>query len=139
MNYLALFIPILFFIGLFSVIALNIVAKYRSKAMMINRMESADEWYKSEAQANIAKAEARAIRKHGSGLRLCGLFIGIGIGMGIGCAILAWGYIPNLGRFDATAIAIFLVISLAMIFGGGGVIGAYFLQRILDGKSSSKR
>jgi hypothetical protein len=134
MQILALFIPILFVIGLFAVIALNIVAKYRSKAMIINKVESVDEWYKTEAQANVIKAEARAARKHEVGLRLCGLFIGLGVGVAIGCSILAWGDIPNVGGFNNQAVATFLVISLAMVFGGGGVIGAYFLQRTLDGK-----
>jgi hypothetical protein len=134
MEILSLFIPIIFIIGLFAVTALHIVAKYRSKVLMINRAESVDELYKTKAQAQVIKAEARAARKHEVGLRTCGLLIGLGVGVGLGCAILACGVISRDTGFNADAIATFLVISLGLIFGGAGVIGAYFLQRKLDDK-----
>ncbi len=135
-DILAIFIPIIFLIGLFSVIALNIIAKYKSKAMIANRVESIEEWHKTEARAKIVKAEARAARKHGTGLRICGLLVGIGLGTAIGCTVLACGGISDDHAFSVEAIATFLVISLSMVFGGAGMIGAYFLQRKLDGKSN---
>ena len=132
---LALFIPILSLIGLFSVIALNILFKYKAKELTANRTESLDEIYKADAQLKLAKAERRAVRNRGLGLRLCGLFIGLGLGVAIGCTILACGGVSPATGFNREAIATFMVISLAMICGGGGMIGAYFLERRLDSKT----
>lgn len=132
----AIFIPIIFFIGLFSVIALNIIVKYRSKAIIANRVKSIEEWHKTEAQARIIKAEARVARKHGTGLRVCGLLIGVGLGVTIGLIAIACGGFSSIARniFDPVAVAVFTTIALAMVFGGAGMIGAYFLQRRLDRK-----
>ena len=129
---LAIFIPIIFIIGLFTVIALNILFKYKAKELMVNRVESLYEWNKSDAQIKIAKAEARAARNNGVILRICGLLIGLGLGVAIGCTILACSTIDN------EAIATFLVISLAMFLGGAGMIGAYFLERRLDNRKKEK-
>ncbi len=132
---LAIFIPIIFLIGLFSVIALNIISKYKSKNHIANRMNSMDDWYKAESQVKLVKAEARALRNRGMGLRICGLVIGLGLGVFIGCVIIACGGTSGKGDFDSDVIATFMVISLAMICGGGGMIGAYFLERRLDSKT----
>jgi hypothetical protein len=131
---LALSIPIIFIIGLFAVIALNILVKYKTKELTANRVESLDEWHKTETQVKIAKAEARAARNHGAVLRICGLVVGLGLGVAIGCIILACGGISRNSGFDSDAIATFLVISLAMIFSGAGMVGAWFLERRLDRK-----
>ncbi|MDR2883102.1 MAG: hypothetical protein LBU98_04930 [Alistipes sp.] len=128
---LGIFIPIVFLIGLFSVIALNIILKYKSKNLIASRMDSLDEWYKAEAQVKVVRAEARAGRNRGTGLRICGLVIGFGLGVFLGCVIIACGGASGHGRFVGT----FMMISLAMICGGAGMIGAYFLERRLDGKS----
>ena len=92
-------------------------------------MESLDEWHKTDAQIRLAKAEAQASRNNGVILRICGLLIGLGLGVAIGCIILACSTIDN------DAIATFLVISLAMFFGGAGLIGAYLLERKLEKRS----
>ena len=143
---LAIFIPIIFLIGLFSVIALNIITKYKAKTLIANRVTSVDDWYKTEAQVKITtaqsaaqvkvvKAETRAARNRSITLRICGLVIGLGLGVFIGCMILACGGIPENTQFEEDAIAAFSIISLAMILGGAGVIGAYFLERKLDSKT----
>lgn len=137
---LALFIPIVFLVGLFSVIALNIISKYKSKAMIANRVSSIEEWYKTEAQSKIIKTEAQVQRKKGMGLRICGLMIGLGLGVFVGCVILACGGISVSvvdHQFDMVAIGAFMIISLAIFCGGAGMIGAYFLERKLDGKSKA--
>lgn len=134
-NVLAVLIPIIFLIGLFTVIALNIISKYKSKSMIANRMNSLDDWYKAETQVKVVKAEARAERNRGIGLRICGLMIGLGLGVFIGCVIIACGGTSGQGDFDSDVIATFMVISLAMVCGGAGMIGAYFLERKLDKKT----
>ncbi len=134
-DVLAVLIPIIFLIGLFTVIALNIISKYKSKNMIANRMNSLDDWYKAETQVKVVKAEARAERNRGIGLRICGLMIGLGLGVFIGCVIIACGGTSGQGDFDSDVIATFMVISLAMVCGGAGMIGAYFLERKLDKKT----
>lgn len=126
---LAVFIPILFVIGLFTTISLNAYFKYKTNTVMSERvpLESLGEWYKSNALA-------RALRSRAGGIRIGGLLIGIGLGTAIGCIVLASGAISDVGHFDRDAIATFLVISLAMFCGGIGMAGAYFLERKLDGK-----
>lgn len=134
-DVLAVLIPIIFLIGLFTVIALNIISKYKSKNLIANRMNSLDDWYKAETQVKVVKAEARAERNRGIGLRICGLVIGLGLGVFIGCVIIACGGTSGKGDFDSDVIATFMVISLAMVCGGAGMIGAYFLERKLDKKT----
>ncbi len=134
-DVLAVLIPIIFLIGLFTVIALNIISKYKSKNLIANRMNSLDDWYKAETQVKVVKAEARAERNRGIGLRICGLMIGLGLGVFIGCVIIACGGTSGQGDFDSDVIATFMVISLAMVCGGAGMIGAYFLERKLDKKT----
>ncbi len=143
---IAVFIPIIFLIGLFSVIALNIITKYNAKTLIANRVTSVDDWYKTEAQVKISvaqsaaqvkvvKAERRAARNRSITLRICGLVIGLGLGVFLGCMILVCGGIPEHTQFEEEAIATFTIISLAMICGGGGMIGAYLLERKLDSKT----
>lgn len=142
---LGLFIPIVFLVGLFAVIALNIVAKYKIKSLTANRMTSPDEWHKGEvqvklaaAQVKVAKAEARAMRNRMLGLRLCGLLAGLGLGIAVGCIILACGGIPDNTQFDKGAIAAFMIIGLTVFCGGLGMTGAYFLERRFDGQLDRK-
>jgi hypothetical protein len=130
---LGIFIPIIFIIGLFAVIALNILFKYKAKELMANHSTSLDEWQKTETEVRLAKVEARETRKQGTILRVSGLVAGIGLGVAIGCIVLASGGVSRSG--DGPAIAIFLIISLAMLFGGAGLVGAYFLERKLAAKS----
>ncbi len=126
---LGIFIPIIFLIGLFTVIALNIYFKYKTRTATAERMpgESLGEWYKAEAKAKIVTGRAAA-------LRTGGFLVGAGIGTGIGCTLLAAGAISHNDRFDEVAIATFLIIALAIFFGGAGMVGASFLERKLDEK-----
>ncbi|MDR2890779.1 MAG: hypothetical protein LBV18_04150 [Alistipes sp.] len=138
MGFLAIFIPIIFLIGLFAVIALNILFKYKAKELMANNSTSFDEWHKADTQMNLqvrlAKIEAREKRKQGTILRVSGLIAGIGLGVAIGCIVLASGGVSRSGGFDSDAIAVFLILSLAMLCGGAGLVGAYFLERKLAAK-----
>jgi hypothetical protein len=130
---LALFIPIIISIGLFTAISLNIYFRYKTNTVMSERvpLDTLGEWYRSEAQA-------KAARSRGSAMRWGGFFAGLGLGTAIGCIVIACGGLESLAgknNFDAVAIAVFLVMSLAIFCGGAGMIGAYFLERALDKKS----
>ncbi len=127
---LGIFIPIIFLIGLFTVIALNILFKYKTKEIMAKRTESLDEWHKTDAQVRLAKVEAQASRRNGVILRVSGLVMGLGLGVAIGCMILACSTIDDRNRTIAT----FIVISLALFFGGAGLIGAWFLEQRLGNR-----
>lgn len=138
---LALFIPIAFIIGLFSVIAMNILFKYKAKAMVANRMESIDEWYKAETRAKIIKAEAQAIRRQNVEFRVSGLLMGLGLGVTIGLVAVACGAFSSVGQgddFDQIAVAVFTIISLAVFFSGVGLVGASLLARRLDRKAKAQ-
>ena len=135
---LGIFIPIIFLIGLFAVIALNILFKYKAKEIMAKRPEALDEWHKADVQIRLAKAEAQASRRQGVILRVSGLIAGLGLGVAIGCIILASGGISHHSGFNSDAIATFMIISLAMLFGGAGMIGAYFLERRLNNRKQEK-
>jgi hypothetical protein len=63
--------------------------------------------------------------------------IGIGLGVAIGLIAIACGAFSPVGKaddFDQIAVATFMTMALAIVFGGAGMIGAYFLQRKLDRK-----
>ncbi len=126
----ALMIPILIAIGLFTAISLQIYFKYKTASTLSERLphESLSEWLKVNAQTQAA-------RHRGSALRWGGFFTGLGFGVFVGCMILACGGIPENTQFEENAIATFMIISLAMICGGAGMIGAYFLERRLDKNS----
>jgi hypothetical protein len=133
----ALLIPILFVIGLFTAISLNVYYKYKTNAMMYERVppEALGEWNSTNAQTKI---QIRAMRGRSTGLRIGGLLIGLGLGTAIGCIILACGGLESLAdksNFNEYAVATFLVISLAVFCAGAGMVGAYFLERLLDRKS----
>ncbi len=134
---LAIFVPIVFLLGLFAVIALNIISKYKTKEIIANRVGSVDEWHRTEAQVIVAREEARAARRRGLGLRVCGLLVGIGFGVFVGCMLLVAGAVPADTGFAREAIATFMIVSLAMVCGGAGMIGAYFLARRLNGNSTA--
>lgn len=138
---LGIFVPIVFLIGLFTVIALNILFKFKAKELTANRSESLDEWYKADTQIKLAKVERRAARNRGIGLRISGLLIGIGLGVTIGLIIIACGGFSSVGKndqFDQIPVAVFSTIALSVFFGGAGMIGAYLLERRLDSKKQEK-
>jgi Kef-type K+ transport system membrane component KefB len=124
---IAVFIPIVMLVGLFAAIALNIYYKYETNIKMSERVpiETLGQWYRTNA-------EARLKRNRATGLCVGGLLVGLGLGIAIGCVLLAANAIPHNTGFERDAIATFLVISLAILFGGAGMVGAYFLERKLD-------
>jgi hypothetical protein len=128
-DIIALFIPIVMFVGLFTAIALNIYYKHKTNTMMSERVpiEALGEWHRTNA-------EARINRNRVTGLCVGGLLVGLGLGTAIGCILLAANVIPQNTWFERDAIATFLVMSLAMLFGGAGMMGAYFLERRLNKK-----
>lgn len=135
----AILIPILLMIGLFTSISLNIYFKYKTNTVLSERLpgESLIEWHRANA---ITRVQAREKRGRNTGLRIGGLMVGIGIGVAIGCIALACGAVSNDNMdFDSDVIAVFLVISLAIFCGGVGMVGAYFLERNLDGKRRQEK
>ena len=127
---------VIFFAGLFTAISLNIYFKYKTNVTMSERvpLESLSEWYKSNALA-------KAARSRGASLRWGGLICGIGLGATVSLLIMVF----NVGWLEAVAyeeeasliIAIFASIAFTIFCGGAGLIGAYFLERRLDGKAGT--
>ncbi len=132
---ISLLIPIFSVLGLFTAISLNVYFKYKTNTVMSERVpiEALGEWYRSNAQS-------RAMRARGAGLRWGGFLVGLGLGTTIGLMILVCGGFSTSAaqQFDNDAVATFMIIALAILCGGGGIIGAYFLERRLDGKSPTK-
>lgn len=126
-DIVALLIPIFGTLGLFTAISLGFYFKYKTSKSLSERVppEAIGEWYK-------AGAEARAIRKRGAAFRWGGFLVGAGLGTAIGCVCVACGAFLAETAFNEHAIATFFVISLALLLGGAGMIGAYFLERKLD-------
>ncbi len=123
---IALLIPICGTIGLFTAISLGFYFRYKTNKSLSERVppEAIGEWYKAEA-------EARALRKRGTAFRWGGFFVGAGLGTAIGCTFVACGAFAE-SAFNQYAIATFFVISLVLLLGGAGMIGAYFLEKRLD-------
>ncbi|MDR2912621.1 MAG: hypothetical protein LBV38_04895 [Alistipes sp.] len=126
-------IPIIFLIGLFTTISLNAYFRYKSNVTMFERVppESLGDWHRVNAQT---KVQIRAASGRGTGIRIGGLLVGLGLGVAIGCIVLASGAIPRNSVIGNDAIPTFFILSLAMLCGGAGMIGAYFLERKLDRK-----
>jgi predicted histidine transporter YuiF (NhaC family) len=134
----ALAIPLVFLVGLFVSISLGTYFKHKTNVVMSERLpgESLVEWHRANAQARIRSHEKR---QRGTGIRISGLLVGLGLGTAIGCIMLACSAVPprSFHGFDQDAIATFLVISISMLCGGAGMIGAYFLERRLDRKGGT--
>lgn len=137
MEIIAVFIPIVFLIGLFVSISLNIYFKYKTNTVMSERvpLESLGEWYRSEAKA-------KALRSRGMALKWGGFFGGLGLGVAIGCiarTIAIYREAAAELRFqDTEPYYVFMIMALGLFCGGLGMIGAYFLERRLDKKNPEK-
>lgn len=124
-NIIAIFIPVFFVIGLFTVIALNIYFKYKTNTQMSEQvpLESLGEWYRIEAQAKV-------LRGRGAAIRWGGFFTGLGLGIFAAILIsnqIEWDVLSN-----EKAYAFFFVAGFALFCAGVGMIGAYFLERRLN-------
>ena len=118
---LALFVPIISSIGLFTAISLGLFFKYKTKKALAERVpaDSLAEWFNAESKA-------KALRNRGAALRWGGFLTGVGLGVLVGClSTISAGDIGD-------AYTTFIVISCALLFGGAGLIGAYFLEKKLD-------
>ncbi len=128
-DIVALLIPILGVIGLFTSITLGIYFKTRAKES-ISRNISGDavgEWFRYEA-------EARAQRSRNALFRTVGFLIGAGIGVAIGCAVISHPDFAAHTHFDVYALATFTILALGLVCGGLCMIGSYFVQRAVERK-----
>ncbi len=115
---------IFLFGGLFTTISLAFYFRYKTKA-------SASQNNPGEMTPELIRARSEAATKVGRAglLRMGGGLVGSGLGSLIGCLIVA-----NNSAYNDN-IAALVVISLAILCGGAGMIGAYFLERRLDNKT----
>ncbi len=141
----ALLIPILFVIGLFTAISLNIYFKNRTKSIMYGHFTqgcSPADLARVEAEAKTERIEARTQRlearaqySRDSWFRVGGFLAGAGIGTAIGCLLMPCLNGIFAGSWvDETAWFVFLILAIALFFGGIGIIGSHFVQKALDGK-----
>jgi hypothetical protein len=137
---LAIFIPIIFLVGLFTAISLNIYYKYKARVSATNHApgESLEAW-------SMAEAMSRASVSRSAYLRVGGFLAGAGIGsllaMFIGRSPSLWQFFGSLSHYDhdveiafQTALYAHFILACAILVGGMGMIGAYFLDRALEGK-----
>lgn len=126
---LGIFIPILFVIGLFVTISLNIYFKNRTRETLSRNVSGADlgEWFKMESGL-------RAQRSRNALFRTVGFLIGAGIGVLVGCAIISHPDFAVQADFNRFMLATFTVIALALVGGGICMIGSYFVQQIVEKK-----
>lgn len=117
----ALLIPIVGSVGLFTAIAFGLFFKYKTKKALAERVpaDSLAEWFNAESKA-------KALSNRGAALRWGGFLTGLGLGVLIGClSTISAGDIGD-------AYITFIIIACALLFGGGGLVGAYFLERKFD-------
>lgn len=142
---LGIFVPIIFLIGLFTAISLNIYYKYKARVATADHAqgESLDAWCKAEAMAKASVSRSAS-------LRLGGFLTGAGLGSIVGIFV---GRIPAMWQFFGSfadsqhydyhdvqlgfqmTLLVFFVMALAILCGGLGMIGASFLDRALNGKN----
>jgi hypothetical protein len=135
-NIIALFIPIFGVLGLFTAISLNYYFKYKTNTTMSERvpLDTLGEWYKAESKA-------KSLRSRGLALRWGGFLSGAGLGVAIGCMVRISMLVKLAGNnidWEIEPYAVFLIIALAVLCGGAGMIGAYFLEKRLDKKDKSE-
>jgi hypothetical protein len=139
---LALFIPILFVVGLFTAIALRIYFKYKAQVAVAQHGEgeSLDAWIKAEALARASVSRSASLRTGGF---LIGAGIGSGLGIFIGGTSKVWAFFASLCQFDCTweiqdvsqlTVYVFFIMACAMLLGGVGMVVAYFVDRALEGR-----
>ncbi len=138
---LAIFIPIIFLIGLFTAISLHIYFKYKARVATAEHVqgESVDAWCKAEAMARASVSRSAALRVGGF---LTGAGIGTALGIFVGGSTRVWQFFGSMWACENTcnhdggqmSLYIFFIMACAMLIGGLGMIGAYSIERALDGK-----
>jgi hypothetical protein len=137
---LALFIPIIFVVGLFTAISLNIYYKYKARAAHADHApgESLEAWCMAEAMAKASVSRSAALR---TGAFLAGAGIGSVLGLFIGRAPAVWQFFGSFHHHDddvvyASQITLYalFIIACALLVGGIFMTGAYFVDRALEGK-----
>lgn len=142
---LALFIPIIFVVGLFTAISLHIYYKYKARVATADHApgESLAEWYEAEAMAKAAVSRSAALRL---GAFLTGIGIGTILGIFAGRSPGVWQFFGSFYEFhDADAqlaaqisVWVLFIMACAFLMGGICMVCAYFLERALDGKNKQK-
>ncbi len=131
---LALFIPIIFLVGLFTAISLHIYYKYKVRIHTAEHApgESVDVWCRAEAMARASVSRSASLRVGGF---LTGAGIGLAIGAIAGASEAMWLRFARAFEWDTDgrlALSMFLAIAGSMLIGGLGMICAYFLDRALE-------
>jgi hypothetical protein len=140
---LALFIPIIFVVGLFTAIALNIYYKYKARVTVAQHAEgeSLDAWIKAEALARASVSRSASLRVGGF---LTGAGIGSALGVFIGATPKMWAFFASLWSSDnwwngdggQMTLYVFFIMACAMVLGSVGMVTAYFVDRALEGKKN---
>jgi cytochrome b subunit of formate dehydrogenase len=139
---LALFVPIIFIVGLFISIALHIYYKYKARVATAEHLsgESPELWCRAEAMARASVSRSASLRVGGF---LTGAGIGTALGVFLGATDKMWSFLGSLCEFnrgweinDVTqfSIYVFFIMACAMLIGGVGMVAAYFVDRALEGK-----
>lgn len=136
---LALFIPIVFLVGLFTAISLHIYYKYKARVATAEHAqgESLDAWCRAEAMARASVSRSASLRVGGF---LTGAGIGTALGMLVGASDSMWIRFGHLfdwnGDGGQLTLCLLCMMAGAMLIGGVGMIGAWLLDRVLEGKKS---
>ncbi len=134
---LALFIPIIFLVGLFIAISLNIYYKYKVRATTAEHAqgESLDAWCRAEAMARASVSRSASLRVGGF---LIGAGIGTIVGMFVGALDSVWMHFGHLYGWNESGqwvlATCFAGVGI-LVVGGLGMIGAWILDRALEKKT----
>ncbi len=143
---LAVFIPIVFLVGLFTAISLNIYFKYKARGAAADHTtgESVEAWCKAEAMARTAASRSVTLRWGGF---LAGAGIGAIAGMSIGRSRGMWEFLGSFHwrYYDSSSmlysdndtqvmLCVLFILACAIVAGGVFMAGVWFLERALDGK-----
>ncbi|MDR2890778.1 MAG: hypothetical protein LBV18_04145 [Alistipes sp.] len=140
---LGIFIPILFVIGLFTAISLNIYYKYKARVAHADHPPGASiaEWYEAEARAKASVSRTAALRL---GAFLTGAGAGTILGMFVGRAPAVWEFFGSFAHYDEDLVLAFqfsvwalFILACAILVGGLFMLIAYFAERIIDRKKSN--
>ncbi len=133
---LAIFVPIVFLVGLFTAISLHIYYKYKARVITAehNHGESIDAWCMAEAMSRASVSRSASLRVGGF---LMGAGIGMAVGVWVGALESVWDFYSSLFEYDHDgrwALCTLFALAGAMLVGGVGMICAYFIDRVFEGK-----